>query len=663
MNYLPSFKVGGECLLVLVALNSSLFAQSLPQVEPGCDIDCLNLTDDVRIRSISACEDCYEWYLENGDTISAAAVVQAVGESLFAYGSSDSALSYLNLSVRLFNEVNQGWAEADVRSSLSMLYVTNGEYEQALDELKRAIEIVESPRYRDSLHPYHAHIGEALYAAAEYEQALVYYGRALDLFQRFGHEFYYRATCYSMTAGYLALERFEEADSLLKIAAEVPVTEENEQFILIMQKRTEGRYYYDVDNPAKSVEAYLEIVDLADPYFDFGLYVEVNVGLANSYGEMGELELADEYYSKVIENSRLDANIYFLEDVLRSYASYLEDVGRFEESNDVVWRALLLKDSLLEADRLEDLRELHVIDLEQNNFSLVDSNEEKQNQIEVLEEYDQLLRNLIIISVILILVLVVLSYYLWSTKRELAVRERELECNYHKLEEIDRHRVELVKILGHDLRGPIWGLRNFVETLDSGQLVEADEQKLRTHALSSLLEIQDLLEDLTDWAECSGGLLLEFEDIQLRPLLDGMLSTYRLNALAKGIEIYLRVEPDVIITTDRRALLTIMRNIIQNAIKHTSSGSVTIFSNSGEFTAEVGVMDTGEGMEKDTLASLKLNGRVKSKEGTDGESGRGLGMQTVLLLCDEIGIDLDIDSELGAGTTVTLKNLVLSASD
>lgn len=663
MNYLPSFKVGGACLFILVAFNTSLFAQSDSPDEVQCILDCQNLSDEERIEAVSACEDCYEWFLLSEDTLSAARVVQSVGETLLAYGSSDSALSYLNLSVRLYVEMDNGWAEADVRSALSRLYVTNGEYEQALDELKKAIQIVESPRYSDSLHPYHAHMGEVLYATGEYEQALVYYARGLDLFQRFSNNLYYRATCYSMTAGFLALERYEEADSLLQIAAQVPVPEGYEQFILIMQKRTEGRYYYNVDNPTKAIEAYLEIVDFADPYFDFGLYVEVNVGLANAYGELGELELADTYYSKVIENSRLEANIYFLEDVLRSYASYLEEVGRFEESNDVIWRALLLKDSLLEADRLEDLRELHIIDLEQDNFSLVDSNEEKQNQIEILEEYDQLLRNLIIISVIFILVLGVLAYYLWNTRRQLAVREKELDSNYRKLEEIDRQRVELVKILGHDLRGPIWGLRNFVETLDSGQLVESDEQKLRAHALNSLLEIQDLLEDLTDWAESSGGLLLEFEDIQLRPLLDAMLSTYRLNALAKGIEIYLRVEPDIVVTTDRRALLTIMRNIIQNAIKHTSSGSVTIFSNKGEFTTEVGVMDTGEGMEQETIDSLKLNGRAKSKEGTDGESGRGIGMQTVLLLCDEIGINLEIESELGAGTTVTLKNLVLSTSD
>ncbi|NVK03652.1 MAG: hypothetical protein HWD92_02470 [Flavobacteriia bacterium] len=663
MNYLPSFKVWGVCILFLFATSSNLFAQSETRTGADCAIDCLNLPEEEIIRSIVECERCYEWYLLNDDSTSAARVVQVIGEALFFYGSSDSALSYLEVGANLYRRTRNRWLEADIRSSISQLYATNGEYEKALSELKLAVNLVEVPELRDSLHPYYAHMGELLYATLEYEQSLVYYTRALEMFERFSNAFFYKATCYSMTASYLVLGQYSEADSLLKLADRVVVDEPYQQIILLMQKSTEGRFYYDTDQYEKSLNAYLAIADKTDPTFDFGYYVEVNIGLANDYAALGRYDQADSLFVAVIENGRLTANVYFLEDVFRSYAFFLEEIGEFEKSSEVLWQAIEIKDSLLESERLSDLRELHVVDLEQDNFSLMDANKTKQAQIEYYEEYDRLLRFIIIISVIFILILGLLVYYLWSTRRKLAVRETELESNYRKLEEIDRQRVELVKILGHDLRGPIWGLRNFVETLAGGQLVEADEQNLRAHALSSLLEIQDLLEDLTDWAESSGGFLLEFEDIQLRPLLDGMLSTYRLNALAKGIEIYLRIEPDVIVTTDRRALLTIMRNVIQNAIKHTSSGSVTIFSNKGEFTTEVGVMDTGEGMETETIESLKLNGRAKSKEGTDGESGRGIGMQTVLLLCDEIGITLDIESELGAGTTVTLKNLVLSASD
>ncbi|KAB2807644.1 sensor histidine kinase [Phaeocystidibacter luteus] len=280
-----------------------------------------------------------------------------------------------------------------------------------------------------------------------------------------------------------------------------------------------------------------------------------------------------------------------------------------------------------------------------------------------VEGYDTLMFSFILGCAILGLLICILIYCVWRIKYKLKQKEVQIQSNFAKLEEIERQRVELLQILGHDMRGPIWGLRNYVETLQRQNLDVAEQENLRVHAVSSLKQVQNLLEELIEWGEAKSDFFKGAERVELKPLVESLVEIYRLNAFAKNIEIYQRIEDDLFVKSNRKSLSTILRNLLDNAIKHTSTGRVAIFCAVQGQILSISIADTGAGMSQETIRSLRNNTHQCSNAGTHGETCSGKGLQTAFKLCDELGMKLMIESDVGVGTTVTLKYLVISNSD
>lgn len=646
----PSFTVNAKwALLSVFYILSNLLTAQVENCKEQC-------SEGVSVEEVSVCERCVENLLEEGDTANAAEALRILGKSLFYEGSLDSALTYLDLSAKLYTEVGNGWKEASVRSSMAQVLVTNGQYETALKQMEWAIHAVEVPAYKDSIHPYYSHLGELMYTLGEYEQAIVYNKRGMELYQRFNQNFFYQATAYSLATAYMDLEEYELADSAIKVAKTVKPEEHYALQALIMQKRTEARYYYLIDREDLSVLAYKAIQPIADTMGDFGLFVEVYIGLANDYMYLDQLEEADAMFQRVLKESRLEENVYFLEDVLDSYAGFLSETEQYEAATQVLYQINQHKDSLLAYDRMRDIRELHLVDLEEANFDLTDDNEAKGELIEYYEEYQDLLRSLIVMGSLFILILGVFAFYLWRTAKRLTESRRMLESQNEKLAEVDAQRLQLMKIVGHDLRGPIWSIRNFVELLNQGKIAEGDLPKVQRYALQSVMETQYLLDELTDWAQASGGKYVsEAEEVDLRASTDIILGAYQLHASTKQVELKNEIPEELTVFTDQRALSTIIRNLLENSIKHTQKGSVTLSAKARESGAVITIADTGDGIPPEILESVKRGLGVAGSTGTEGELGKGIGMQSVRLLCEQIGAELEIKSELGVGTEVRVE--------
>lgn len=610
---------------------------------------------EVDIENIAQAEFCAECYFSNADSLSGAKLIQQIGDLLFKYGSLDSSLSYVQYSARIFHKLGEGWLEADALAGAGQIYSTNGEYELGIEKFEDAIAIVELPQYNDSIHPYYSHIAEVMYVLDEYEQAVVYARRGMNLYERFEQSFYYRATAYSLASYYMSLSEFEKADSVITIANSIEVPEAYQQYCYLQQKRTEARYYYNIDEDGKAAEAYRSLLDFADPDSDFGLYVEVYIGLANAYFALDENAKAKELFEEVIQNSRTEDNVYFLEDVLKSYANFLAETGGNEEANAVYNQLVILMDSLASVERLHDIRELHVVDIEQDNFDLKDENEAKALLIQSYEEYDILQKWLIAISFIFIVVLTLFALRIWRTSKQLMQSRRLLKSQNDQLEEIDRQRIELVKIVGHDLRGPMWALRNFLELSSSGRIPENDLASMQSNAIKGLSQTQELLENLTDWAQASAGMIVgQRTTFALKEMIEGLVDTYRLHAQTKRITIHLDVSGDILVHIDERALSFILRNLIENSIKYTEGTDLKVLSFQRGQLVDIHVSDNGEGMDPEMLEAINTQGQIVSKGGSLGEGGKGLGLRAVQMICEEIDVKLEVNSEKGKGTTMKI---------
>jgi signal transduction histidine kinase len=140
-------------------------------------------------------------------------------------------------------------------------------------------------------------------------------------------------------------------------------------------------------------------------------------------------------------------------------------------------------------------------------------------------------------------------------------------------------------------------------------------------------------------------------EVNLDMLVNELVVFYK--DIAHNQQTLLKIELPVSVSveTDKRVLKIILRNILDNAIKHTKPGEVTVsvFQQNEEMIA-IQIRDTGCGMTKQQLEQLDIS----NTHGFEFEIKNKLGFQIIKDLSALLNIKLDISSERDVGTTVTL---------
>jgi signal transduction histidine kinase len=106
--------------------------------------------------------------------------------------------------------------------------------------------------------------------------------------------------------------------------------------------------------------------------------------------------------------------------------------------------------------------------------------------------------------------------------------------------------------------------------------------------------------------------------------------------------------------TDRGKLKIVLRNLIDNALKFTPQGAVTVAATVGDDAVDISVSDTGIGIaEGDLLRIFEIFQQVRG-DSSSISSGVGLGLYLVRRYCDLVGARIEVASRLGAGSTFTV---------
>jgi signal transduction histidine kinase len=243
---------------------------------------------------------------------------------------------------------------------------------------------------------------------------------------------------------------------------------------------------------------------------------------------------------------------------------------------------------------------------------------------------------------------------------EQKVRERTaaLEVQKQELERANASKDRLFAIIGHDLRSPAASLQSTAQLMqyyqskgNTGNLPE-----LGSRIVKAATSINHLLDNLLNWALTqSGDLQLQPEPIDGAALLAEVMEIYGETAAAKGIQVALVNPGDVCLRADRNAALTILRNLLGNALKFTRpGGNVRISLRCGDGVAEIEIADDGVGISPERMAGLYELRENKSTRGTAREKGTGLGLVLVKEMVHLSGGALSVTSTPGAGTTASL---------
>lgn len=243
----------------------------------------------------------------------------------------------------------------------------------------------------------------------------------------------------------------------------------------------------------------------------------------------------------------------------------------------------------------------------------------------------------------------------WTDRRRY---ERELLLARRKAEQVAKDKADLLAMLSHDIRNPLNALMGVVQLLDRGDL--SDEQHRFVRLLKSSSEhMLNLLNHVLELSRAeSSTFTLAETPFSLRTVVDDVVSTFDAAAREKGLTIRSAIAEGVPATAigDPVSIRQILTNLVGNAVKFTSVGSVTITVGTREIgtdavTLAIAVSDTGIGIAPDVINRIFDEFAQASYETTMRFGGSGLGLTITRRLLALYGSTVQVESVPGEGST------------
>ena len=218
------------------------------------------------------------------------------------------------------------------------------------------------------------------------------------------------------------------------------------------------------------------------------------------------------------------------------------------------------------------------------------------------------------------------------------------------LQDTDRFKTQFISVASKKLREPLLQLRRGLYALQHGFGGELRplQTELVHEASSESEKLNDLMADLIEVAELdSGKRELKLERLRPLPLLDDARNRYIDEAGAKGVRIEVNAFADLsFVMADRRAVRTILDNLIGNALRYTPpDGEIMLAAEEMKEFVQFTVRDTGRGIEAERLTT------IFDRFNPFSESGTGMGLALVRRLVESLGGQIAVESRLGHGTT------------
>ncbi len=230
--------------------------------------------------------------------------------------------------------------------------------------------------------------------------------------------------------------------------------------------------------------------------------------------------------------------------------------------------------------------------------------------------------------------------------------EQELIAAKEKAEEMNRLKSNFLANMSHELRTPLVGILGFADILS--QEVESKESKEMAETIfrsgNRLSETLNLILDLSKFE--TEKLAINYPKFDLVSKAEEIINSFNGTAVKKGLTLKSSFSQDsIIINFDERAFNSILNNLINNALKFTSEGSVTttIFLNN-DFV-EIKVIDTGIGINEKDYQIIFEEFRQASEGYNRNFEGSGLGLSITKKIVEKFGGTITVESEIGKGTT------------
>ena len=232
---------------------------------------------------------------------------------------------------------------------------------------------------------------------------------------------------------------------------------------------------------------------------------------------------------------------------------------------------------------------------------------------------------------------------------ELRVRNKELK----KVMDVQQR---IMTIMAHDVRDPLASIKLSYELKNSGDLPESQVKEI-DHLIPLQMESTiHLLNNIVDWGKLQlGDPADDFSTFSLHDLCHDCFDYLLMKAAAKKNTLRNLVSRDLLITGSRQGTEFILRNLLGNANKFTSSGEISVTAVCCGDYVEITVKDTGVGMSMKAQESIMQRTWTTVTSGTQKEKGSGMGLKMVYEYLANVGGGIQYVSEPGQGTQAVVR--------
>ena len=473
-------------------------------------------------------------------------------------------------------------------------------------------------------------IGRALYQTGELRHAKLFLRTAIRLFSKTSNEKYLASARLELANLYFHQKEDDNALLIYYEAQEYFKSSLNFQALAYIQGNIGAIQMKKKQTDSARMNLF-QAIELLEMLHDYHSLIHYYIIASQNEIQAGNDSVAFSFAEKAHSTAQEGENPERKRNAYEQLMKVHEAMGDYQLAYDYQNKYLHLRDSLINIETVTQMANMRA------DFEI----EQKEMEVTQMAEAKTMMTRIAIlagISLFMVAILLLIVYRGARRKKALnkALLEKQEALSKSKmaLEKVNASKDRLFSIISHDLRGPMGTLSGLsqllTEMLDNNQVKEAGE--LNVSISDTIQQIEFLLNNLLHWSINQQNIYTpRNETFDLIKLTRGIMKMYDQTAKAKQINLALESPFEQLkVQSDSNSWGTIIRNLINNALKFTHPNGFVIVKISAEANKVVlQVVDNGIGMSPQQIDSLFSFTGNQPDWGTNNEKGQGLGMSLV----------------------------------
>ena len=540
------------------------------------------------------------------------------------------------------------------------------DFDNAIEQLNSSLELSKSIDDKRFIALSSSILAKLYYIRHEFSKAITELNRAISIQREIGDEKGLAYSYVNFAKIFMAQDNKIRADRYLNLAEELYLKLDDQEYLGIVSlnraiviSRTQG----DMNEALRLLQkAKNQLADSKNMYEISRLYyytARVHISLEN-------YELAKENYKKVLEIAQAQNFGGMIMSTYRQLSKIYEATGDYETSLEYLQKSYARNDSIIAMNKevlAEQANAKYGVDALQSSLNeLSIQNAEQESKLKVNK-----LTTILSVALITILSLLTLSLYKNNNLRAranelLQKKNTELTKAKENAEKASLAKAQFLSTITHELRTPLYAVTGLTHLLLEESPTENQKEHLNSLKFSGeyLLSLINNILDLNK-LEANKVEIME-ASFDLKKRISDVLVALKNSADEKNTKIHFNYDDTIPeeLKGDPLKISQILINLIGNSIKFTEDGDIwiNVSKNSREgnnVLLDFEIKDNGEGISKEKQKAIFENFTQGSTQINRKFGGTGLGLSIVKNLLSLLGSEINLESDLGKGSTFTFQ--------